>query len=219
MRRTALILGLALLAGTIGVLPAAAAEPPAILTFIEGTGWVCAKAGTGCTYSSDSVWNATKAVSQWKPPYMDGLYWPGVGPPAKGPWLMAIGGINPGTETCATTYPASKGTASADCDVYSTGDLNKGTVTSLGAYCGMSSGKGTITVTPDAGFITASFGWINSVGTNHIVQGTVSDSTDNLWNGKHLIGYMNTRGLAAGGNCGITGATTGFLVESFSVTY
>src|SRR5688572_28809842 len=137
MRRLIAIVGAIIFAvGVVGVTPASATHcapgagiascpNPATIVITEGQGLVCNAVGTlrnaslptSCTYNlSDPTW-VSKAVSQWDPP-AQGLYWPGVGPGARGSYKLAVSSaVNPPENACVSSAGGS------GCSAYIEGSL------------------------------------------------------------------------------------------------
>lgn len=222
---------------------------PLVILVVEGIGNVCDKAnvvnttayGSKCTYlASDAVWDKTKGPSQWNQPgytsglKYQGLFWPGVGPGAIGPYRLNVGSTpNPPNNACVDSI------GGPGCKTDTEGKLTVGYVDGtpagqpktsiLGAYCGASQGKGVFKYTsapPAAGggkqIDEGVLGWDQSAATILPNYGTVLKHNGvALAAGKRptIRGFNSSRGIGGSGNCGVTTPTTGFQVEGFLITY
>lgn len=225
MRRTiGFVAAVTLTLGLAGVLPAqathcspgniAACPNPVTVAVLEGIGYVCNEArgfvNPRCSYHTDIL---TPALP---PTINQGLYWPGVGPGANGPFSFTAGrDLNVPTSLCVSTV------GGEGCRFDSRGQLTPGVPSGLGAYCGSSKGAGTSTFTAaDNTLVTvATFGWEQSAATILPLQGTVTSSTPGGGVGATVTGFTSSRGVSGGGNCGVTQATTQFQVEGMIVTF
>jgi hypothetical protein len=225
MRRTiGFAAAITLTLGLAGVMPAQAShcEPgdiascpnPVTVAVLEGIGYVCNEArgftNPTCTYHTDTL------TPVLPPTINQGLYWPGVGPGANGPFSFRAGpDLNVPASFCASSV------GGEGCVFDSRGQLLPGDPSDLGAYCGSSEGTGVSTFTAgDNSLVTvATFGWSQSAATILPLQGTVTSSTPSGGAGATVVGFTSSRGVSGGGNCGITQATTQFQVEGMIVTF
>lgn len=232
--------------GLLGVMPAQAThcntsnattcQNPLVVIVFEGIGNVCSKAnvvntiayGTKCTYvSSDPVWDAAKPLSQWNQSgyttglKYQGLFWPGVGPGAIGPYRLNIGaGVNPPANVCVDSL------GGPGCKTDTEGKLTQGDVEgnqTIGAYCGSSEGKGVFKYTASIGGVDeGTLGWDQSAATILPVYGQVTKRNGVAFPAASrptIRGFNSSRGIGGSGNCGIGDPTTGFQVEGFIVTF
>lgn len=223
MRRrfTAAVLTAAMSVTLIGSLQPASAthgctDPsctPITVAILEGIGFVCNAAdipgqtGERCTYRNDSIWTGPTG------PRTQGLVWPGVGPPADGPFSF-----NAGPNTTLPTSACASTVSGTGCAFRSYGQLSVGDA-GLGAYCGASKGTGVSTFTAQNTFTRATFGWRQSAATILPLEGTVTQATPATSVGASVVGFTSSRGTGNGGNCGITQVTTAFNVEGMIVTF
>ncbi|HEX9774859.1 MAG TPA: hypothetical protein VGB83_04685 [Actinomycetota bacterium] len=245
MRRR-LVAGLATAAALVsmfgGMQPASATHGctaadcyPATVAVLEGGGLVCNRAvsptdaqipnGFGfpsaanwpqqCAFQSDELWDARGGGPA---PFGQGLYWPGAGPPATGPFSFvtdhAAGAPN-GLCVSSANGPG--------CEFKSFGLLSPGS-SGYGAYCGSSLGKGFSEFRSGlAGdpVVKANFGWDQSAATILPLEGEVRSPA--ALSGGSVTGFVSSRGTNAGsesgGNCGITASTFKFQVEGMIITY
>lgn len=222
-----IILGVALAASTSAVVPAAAshcgpADPsacphPASVWVLEGIGFVCNEArgvvNPRCRYQTD-------ALTPVLPGSIDqGLYWPGVGPSATGPFSFRAGAdLNVPSSLCVASV------GGVGCVFDARGTLEPGRVSgqpTFGAYCGSSRGVGSTTFRSGGGelVMTSSFGWEQSAATILPLAGRISSGSPSGMTGATLSGFVSSRGVSGGGNCGLTQATTQFQVEGVVVVY
>lgn len=221
---------------------------PLVILVVEGIGNVCNKAnvvnttayGAKCTYlASDAVWDRTKAASTWNQTgyttgsAYQGLFWPGVGPGAIGPYRLNVGAsANPPANACVDSIggPGCKTDTEGKLTVGVVKDANGNNLQSvLGAYCGASQGKGVFKYTsapPAAGgpvqIDEGNLGWDQSAATILPNYGTVLKHNGvALPVGKRptIRGFNSSRGIGGSGNCGVTAPTTGFQVEGFLITF
>jgi hypothetical protein len=227
MRRLVAIVGAIIFAvGVVGVIPASATHCapgpgiascpfPATIVITEGQGLVCSAAGTNCTYDMDDPTWVSKDVSQWNPP-AQGLYWPGVGPGAVGPYRLSISGApNPPESLCVSSQ------GGAGCSVTLAGTLTAGS-SGVGAHCGSSKGQGSIDFRSADNALRSigTLGWEQSAATILPLRGVVNTTNGVAQNPKPtIIGFSSSRGLTGAGNCGVNQATTGFQVEGMTVTF
>lgn len=245
MRRLVAVLAVMTIAtGLLGVVPASATHgctdpscKPVTVIVIEGIGNVCSKArvsnpsyGTKCTYApNDPTW-VSKPASPWNQSgfsngsKFQGLFWPGLGPGAVGPYELNIGeAVSPPANVCVSSI------GGPGCKSLSEGILLPGVPTGVGAMCGSSHGDGTIKFTSADGtfYSEGTSSWDQSAATILPLHGTISKVIDGgvttTYNaskpGPTLVGFTSSRGLGGSGNCGITDPTTGFQVEGMVVTY
>lgn len=228
---------------------AADCPDPLTVIVVEGIGNVCSAAltqltaaeklsyGTKCTYRADDPsWApvASRPGNPWnRPGYTtgnayQGLFWPGVGPGAIGPYALVIG---------STTAPPGNACVSsvglAGCSNRTVGKLTPGNQsgtgqTGIGAHCGSSQGKGTVEfVAADRSLSTkGNLGWDQSAATilpfyGEILTATRGTTTVTYPAGSRpsVRGFSSSRGFGGAGNCGITDPTTGFQVEGMTVTF
>lgn len=242
MRRTlGVVAALSLMLGVVGVMPASAShcdqsnattcENPLTIIVIEGIGNVCSAAKLSdpslkksCTYNkNDSSW-VSKSVSQWNQAGFEngskyqGLFWPGVGPGADGSYSLKITGVNPPNAICVSNV------GGAGCTSDSEGNLIVGD-SGLGAFCGSSSSKkGTVKFKAgDNSFNSeGTIGWDQSLATVLPLHGKIYKIRNvavPTAKQPSLLGFVSARGLSGSGNCGVTGPTTGFQVEGFTIVY
>ena len=192
---------------------------PVTVAILEGIGFVCNAAdipnqtGERCTVHNDALYTTTP------PTGAQGLVWPGLGAPRKGPFSFNAGPVStPPTSACVSSV------AGAGCSFRSYGQLDVGDATGtgagLGAYCGASRGIGQSTFTAGGGsplVVKATFGWRQSAATILPLEGEVSSPASSA--GATVVGFTSSRGTANGGNCGITQITTAFNVEGMIVTF
>lgn len=228
MRRVAaMIATLTLVLGLASAVPAQAdcSTPncPVGVSILEGIGFVCSAAtpGTGvpgqtssCTYHQDELWTGPPT-----PPQGQGLYWPGVGPGAVGPFSFKAGpGAEPPTSLCVSSQ------GGPGCVFDSWGMLHPGE-SGFGAYCGSSLGDGiSIFTGADGTVLRSKFGWAQSAATILPLVGKITASSgpggpSNGAKGANVIGFTSSRGTSGGGNCGISQVTTAFNVEGMVMTY
>lgn len=231
--------------GLLGVTPAQATHcnagnatncpNPLVVIVFEGVGNVCSKAnvvntiayGTKCTYvTSDPIWDQAKAVSNWNQTgyaagtKYQGLFWPGVGPGAIGPYRLNIGStVSPPANVCVDSING------PGCRTDTEGKLTQGDVggqQTVGAYCGSSEGKGVFKFTTAGTIDEGPLGWDQSAATILPVYGSVSKHNGvsvPTASRATVRGFTSSRGLGGAGNCGVTDPTTGFQVEGFIVTF
>lgn len=245
MLATGIVAMLAL--GLLGVTPAQATHcntsnatncpNPLVVIVFEGIGKVCSNAvvvntiayGTKCTYvSSDPIWDQAKAVSNWNQTgytagtKYQGLFWPGVGPGAIGPYRLNIGStLNAPNNVCVDSL------GGPGCRTDTEGKLTQGDVggqQTVGAYCGSSEGKGVFKYTASVpGTVDEGpLGWDQSAATILPVYGEVTKHNGvAVPSGRRatIRGFNSSRGVSASGNCGINDPTIGFQVEGFIVTF
>lgn len=219
--KVTIIAVIALVASAIGSgVPALGAEAPSVTVF-EGLGLVCGTADVvparRCVHdSNDPIWTKTLVVPG---EVQDGLFWPGVGPAARGPFSLNAGGggTAPPASFCAST------SGGPGCVFSATGELARGDaalVAGNGAYCGSSHGTGTGTfrssdLTGPVTSYTFSIEWVQSAATILPIVGTAS-------NGQRIVGFTSSRGAGNGELCGAQGPnskTTRFQVEGMTVTF
>jgi len=229
MRRVAATIAtLTLVLGLASAVPAQAdcSTPncPVGVSILEGIGFVCSAATpkampfpgdhTRCVYQDDALWGGRGG-----PPLGQGLYWPGVGPPADGPFSFVAGPTSsPPTSICVSSQ------GGAGCVFDSWGMLYEG-ASGFGAYCGSSEGRGkSIFTGADGTVLRSDFGWSQSGATILPLVGKVTSSSgpggpSNAAKGASVIGFTSSRGTGGGGNCGVTQVTTAFNVEGMVMTY
>lgn len=251
MRRFIAIVGAIVFAvGVAGVLPASATHcpvgagitgcaNPVTVVIVEGVGKVCSNANPAdpCTYDySDPTWVGKSVFQHWanssQTVAKQGLYWPGVGPGAEGPYKLAInrtpGEVSPGTgpqggNVCVSNVDG------AGCGVTLAGQLTAG-ASGVGAHCGSSKGKGSIDFTSASGSLhnIGTLGWEQSAATILPTTGQVTKTGSFTYPANarpSIIGFSSSRGLGGSGNCGTQrtedggGPTIGFNVEGMTVTY
>jgi hypothetical protein len=240
MRRlVAVIAGLTISLGVMGIVPAqathcgadnlATCQNPVTVIAIEGIGKVCHAAvglvrtpslAHDCVYKmNDPSW-ADKSVSPFNPHPDQGLYWPGLGPGGVGPYVLAISGTTtPGTNVCVASV------GGPGCSSFSEGKLDDGQqAAGTGAHCGSSSGTGTITFTSADNTLRTEgiSNWTQSAATILPLQGYITKVNNVAQPASArptLVGFTSSRGFSGGGNCGITQATVQFQVEGMVVTF
>lgn len=250
MRRFAATLTAAVMAvGIFSALPAqathcnqnniASCPDPLVVIAIEGIGNVCSKAvltpaeaalyTTKCVYDyNDPTW-ASKSVSPWNQvggangSKYQGLFWPGVGPGAVGPYSLKISNaVSPPGNACVASV------GGPGCQSDSIGKLTPGDPTNVGAFCGSSKGTGVIHFrSADGSLITdGTSSWAQSAATILPLYGEILSGKRNgvaftypAGARPSLRGFTSSRGLGGSGNCGISDPTTGFQVEGMVVTF
>ena len=240
--------------GMLGLTPAGATHcdqgnitacpEPATVIVIEGVGNVCSKAvlspAEAALYTSKCVYNysdpswASKSVSPWNQSggangsKYQGLFWPGVGPGAIGPYSLRISpSASPPNNLCVSSV------GGPGCQSESAGKLTPGNqsgtgLTGIGAHCGSSNGSGVVKFrSADGSLLTeGTSAWEQSAATilplrGQILRGTRNGTPFVYPTDKRptLTGFTSSRGLGGAGNCGITDPTTGFQVEGMVVTF
>lgn len=187
---------------------------PATVWVLEGIGFVCDAANVPnrsderCTYRNDALWTGTIEGNT------QGLTWPGLGPPADGPFSF-----NAGPSTTTPTSACVSSVTGPGCSFRSHGFLKKGDASGLGAYCGASQADAFTTFNAPGLTVKATYVWRQSAATILPLEGSITDSTPNGMEGGSFVGMFSARGTANGGNCGITQITTAFNVEGMIVTF
>lgn len=146
-----------------------------------------------------------------------GLFAPGVGPGANGPYSLEIlrGKTDPPSNMCVDSNEG------PGCGIRLVGRLTPAPHNNFGAHAGSSRGTGTFTFTSASGRIanTGVLGWDNSLATILPLTGRVTSGTGA---GNSIIGFSSSRGLsgnADAGNAGVSAATLGFQTEGITVQY
>lgn len=180
-----------------------------------------------CLYPSTPGYDApvnpgqTSHPQWWETGYKNGskfqgLFFPGVGPGANGPYSLIITGApNPPSNVCVDSVEG------PGCTTKLAGRLTPAPTNGFGAHAGSSKGVGEFTFTSATGTYTSagSLGWENSAATILPLTGTVTSGTDK---GNTLIGFTSSRGVtgdSSAGNAGVQLPTTGFQVEGMIISY
>jgi hypothetical protein len=221
------------------------------ISIIEGLGNVCSKADANltkllsppvlhprCTYHADAFWtnspknDGTNSIADYNAvkadgytpvhPDLQGLYFPGFGPGAHGPFSFTAGpGTDPGgSGFCVSTV----GTSPTGCQFSSMGILDSEPTLpngGAGAYCGSSQGNGlSIFVSGDKHqTVYATFGWAQSAATILPLSGTVYKTVPAGGEGAQVVGFTSSRGTGDDANCGVSKVTTVFNVEGAVITF
>lgn len=157
----------------------------------------------------------------WQPGYGDGskfqgLFLPGVGPGAVGPYsLTIVGGLNPPGNACVDSIEG------PGCSTRLVGKLTKAPTNGFGAHAGSSQGTGTFTFSSATGqqVNRGVLGWNNSAATVLPLEGEVT-AGDGA--GSQIVGFSSSRGVtgdSSAGNAGVQEPTTGFQTEGMIVVY
>lgn len=214
---------------------------PAGVAIYEGAGSVCAITGDACSYYIDAIWAARRAADTgdlgWlsqignatPPPAGQGVYGPGLGPPAsEGGWSFTAG---------PATAPGANGTFCVDsyggdgCAITGSGTFAPATGSGLGVYCGASRGGGATLYTSSNLLgtkptyqVSSTISWVHSGATILPITGTATSAS--FTGTATVIAFSSARGAGgATGNCnGLTATappapTTSFQVEGMSVTF
>jgi hypothetical protein len=145
-----------------------------------------------------------------------GLFLPGVGPGANGPYSLTITGApNPPANVCVDSVEG------PGCTAKLAGRLTPGPIAGHGAYAGGSQGTGEFTFTSATGQYNSAgnLGWNQSAATILPLQGSVTSGSDA---GASIVGFTSSRGVtgdSSAGNAGVQLPTTGFQVEGMLVAY
>ncbi|MFP5224837.1 MAG: hypothetical protein ACLGH3_04680 [Actinomycetota bacterium] len=157
-------------------------------------------------------------IGKWAPT-KQGLFAPGVGPGANGPYSLEIkqGGTTPPTNVCVDSIEG------PGCGTRLAGRLKPGPIAGHGAHAGGSTGSGSFVFTSATGEYTSSgtLGWEQSAATILPLQGTATYKIkgDPKTYTSTLVGFTSSRGAGNAGNAGVTDPTTGFQVEGMIVAF
>lgn len=210
-------------------------EAAAPLSLAERDAYGTQKPGTStdhkeswCRYPGTAGYNFAVNPGQtthsqwWVPGHEDGskfqgLFLPGIGPGATGPYLLEIipGTTQPPGNLCVDSIEG------PGCGTRLVGKLTPGPTAGHGAHAGGSQGTGKFSFQSASGAYTNSgtLGWDQSAATILPLTGTV-DSGDGA--GADITGFSSSRGVTGDGtqgNAGVTLATIGFQVEGMLVIY
>lgn len=157
-------------------------------------------------------------VGKWSAP--QGLYAPGIGPGADGPYELTIeaGTPSPPKNVCVDSVEG------PGCETRIVGRLRPGPISGHGAHAGSSTGSGDFTFSSANGKYesTGTLGWQQSAATILPLQGqaTYKIAGDPTPRSSTLVGFTSSRGAGGDtGNAGATAPTTGFQVEGMIVAY
>jgi hypothetical protein len=146
-----------------------------------------------------------------------GLFAPGVGPGANGPYSLEIlqQTTTPPSNVCIDSIEG------PGCGTRLVGRLTPAPTNGFGAHAGSSQGVGVFTFSSATGAVQNSgrLGWENSAATILPLSGAVT-AGDGA--GNSIIGFSSSRGVtgdANAGNAGVTAPTTGFQTEGIIVQY
>lgn len=181
-----------------------------------------------CLYPSTAGYDApvnpgqTSHPQWWAAGYKNGskfqgLFAPGIGPGANGPYVLAIAKqvTNPPANMCVDTIEG------PGCGTRLVGRLTPAPINGFGAHAGSSHGDGVFTFTSATGLVENSgeLGWNNSLATILPLEGAVTAGDGAP---ASIIGFSSSRGVTGdsnAGNAGVTAPTTGFQTEGFIVQY
>lgn len=207
-----------------------------LATAAERAKWGNLKPGTPagtkhawCRYPSTAGYDAPNSnmgqaawPQWWVPGYQDGskfqgLFAPGIGPGANGPYSLEIlrNTTDPPRNVCVDSLEGD------GCGTRLVGYLTPAPINQFGAHAGSSHGEGSFTFSTKSGATTNSgtLGWNNSAATILPLEGAVTAGTGA---GSAIIGFSSSRGVtgdATQGNAGVQLPTIGFQVEGIIVQY
>lgn len=193
-----------------------------------GAGYDFAPAGAACANAAPDPCNPGKtthpqwwgvatgsatAENKWTPAGQ-GLFLPGIGPGAVGPYDLDIKGAQTvPTDVCVDTLEG------PGCKTRTVGHLKRARHNGFGAHAGSSEGVGVFTFATSSGAVNnrGTLGWVNSAATILPLCGKVT--AGNAGVGSAVTGFTSSRGAGNAGNAGIQQPTTGFQVEGMIVQY
>lgn len=154
-----------------------------------------------------------KARNKWAPEG-NGLFLPGIGPGAVGPYsLNMTGSQSVPTDVCVDSIEG------PSCKTRTVGHLKAAKYNGFGAHAGSSEGVGIFRFSTASGATSnrGDLGWANSAATILPLCGHVTHGNTGV--GSQITGFTSSRGAGNEGNAGVQLPTTGFQVEGIIVQY
>jgi len=171
----------------------------------------------GSTLWAENIWWPTQTPGNPNS-FAQGLFLPGLGPGARGPYSLDItaGTPNPPNNACVSTVGGS------GCATRTVGRLTPAPHNGFGAHAGSSEGRGWFEFTSAnlSCLNSGELGWFNSAATILPLQGKITAGCNS---GRSIVGFTSSRGVsgqaATYGDAGVSLPTNGFQTEAMLVNY